>query len=260
LSDKELREQLYWEAEQYIPFNVHEVNLDFVVLDKNLKRTGKMEVLLVVAKKDYVKSLTALIESAGLIPEVIDSQAFALGNVYEFNYPGFVTKNSGFSSVIIDFGAGTTKISIVEDDRTVFTRELRQSGNSASLMISDRLGLSFEDAEIAKIQQSTQPAVKSILNEYNILLVDEISKTLDFWSGQNSSGAIQGIFICGGGSKNKMLIEELTARMTSPIEVLNPVQNIVGSGKKMNDQAIQELSYLGAVAIGLGLRSRGELK
>jgi type IV pilus assembly protein PilM len=91
-------------------------------------------------------------------------------------------------------------------------------------------------------------------------LVEEISRTLDFFISQSADRTIQGIYICGGASRTEGLGEALEAKLPAPVQPLNPIQNVAGSGQKMNAQAIRELSYLGAVAIGLALRTTGDAK
>jgi type IV pilus assembly protein PilM len=253
----DLREQIYWEAEQYIPFDVNDVNLDFAILGSN-KTTAmdKMDVLLVVAKKDYVQSLQQIIEEAGLIPTVVDTQAFALGNSFEFNY-GHLTDlvPGGNINILVDFGAGTTKVSVFEGDKTTFSRELRQCGLSASLMLSERLGVSLDEAENLKISDFENKAVSTVLDESNAILVDEVSRTIDFCLNQSADSSLDGVYVCGGASRTSGLMDLLASKLGAPVKPLNPVQNISGSGKKMNAQAIQEMMYLGAVAVGLSLRT-----
>ena len=262
MTAEELNHQLYWEAEQYIPFNIADVNLDFAILGTSAASDGgapKMDVLLVAAKKDYVAALTSLVEEADLEPSVIDNQAFALGNSFEFNYSHVLGKSpQGALSIILDFGAGSTKISAVEGDKTTFTRELRQSGLSCTQRIAEHLGCGFEDAEKAKIMQFADPQIRGVISEFNQGLVEEITRTLDFVVGQTVGSSIQGIFACGGASRTAGLIKLLAEKVTAPVGPLNPIQNIAGTGRKMNAQAIRELSYLGAVAIGLSLRTTGD--
>ncbi len=262
MSVEDLGHQLYFEAEQYIPFNINEVNLDFAILGPSAKTEGeapKMDVLLVAAKKDYVNNLTALIQEAGLEPDVVDNQAFALGNAFEFNYGHLLgSSDGGGVSVIIDFGAGSTKLSVVEGDKTTFTREVRQSGLGMTQHLSQQLGLNLMDAEKAKIMEATKGNIKSVMNDYISGLVDEISRTLDFYISQAAGKSITGVFVCGGASRTAGLAQALEAKLPAPIQALNPIQGIAGSGKKMNSQAIRELSYLGSVAIGLALRTTGE--
>lgn len=264
-TEKELRDQLYWEAEQYVPFPIAEVNVDFAIIgNSSAPATGDakgpmMDVLLVAAKKDYIQTLTAIAEEAGLEPTVVDNQSFALGNAFEFNYNHVVdTSPGGATNVILDFGAGSTKVSIVEGDKTTFTRDLRQSGIACTLMLSERMGVDPGEAERMKIEDAADENVESIVGEFNSGLADEIARTLDFAISQSPDHTIQGIYVCGGASRTRGLLDALEEKMPAPIQALNPVQNIAGSGKKMNAQAIRELSFLGAVAIGLALRTVGD--
>ena len=108
--------------------------------------------------------------------------------------------------------------------------------------------------------EAKEPAVKAVLDDYDRALADEIGRTIDFFITQGSDRAIQGVYICGGASRTEGLKEALEAKLPAPVQILNPVQNIAGSGKKMNAQAIRELSFLGAIAIGLALRTSGDTK
>ncbi|MCB0406350.1 MAG: type IV pilus assembly protein PilM [Bdellovibrionales bacterium] len=260
MTQEELGAQLYWEAEQYIPFQLDDVNLDFAILGDADSADGQpmMDVLLVAAKKDYVQGIAAVASDAGLDPAVVDIQPFALGNVFEFNYGHLLNLSHGAVSAMIDFGAGTTKVSIVEGDKTSFTRDLRQSGTSCTVQISQQLGVSLPEAEKMKIASATEPQVAQIIAQHCESLSEELSRTLDFYISQAPDRVIQGIYICGGASRTLGLIPAMEARLSAPIHVLNPIQNIAGSGKKMNAEAIKELSYLGAVAVGLSLRTLGD--
>jgi type IV pilus assembly protein PilM len=256
MTEDELSHQLYWEAEQYIPFNIEEVNLDFAVLNSADPHSETMDVMLVAAKKDYVSSLKGLIESAGLEPEIVDSQSFALGNVFEFSYSRQVLPAS--INALIDFGAGSTKVTVVEGYKTTFTRELRPSGSACTQMISERLRISLEDAERLKTADTKTPEVTPLINEFIHSLVEELTRTIDFAVGQGVDRSLESIYVCGGGSRLTGLWESLTEKMPAPVQPLNPVQNIAGSGQKMNVAAVKELECLGAVAVGLALRHVGD--
>jgi type IV pilus assembly protein PilM len=258
-SESEVREALYWEAEQYIPFPVNEVTIDFAILGNSatVADSPMMDVLLVAAKRDYVASITSIVKEAGLEPTVIDIQAFALGNAFEFNY-GTEDDDAGAIHVIVDFGAGSTKVSVVEGDRTVFARDLRQSGVACSLMISERLGVPIAEAEKLKVTQASSGAVAPVLAEFVATTVDELARTLDFAIAQSPESTIRSIHVCGGASLTAGLLEALEERMPVPVERLNPVQNIAGAGNKLHPQAVKEIGILGAVAVGLALRTEGD--
>jgi type IV pilus assembly protein PilM len=255
---EELSNQIYWEAEQYLPFNPAEVNMDFVILGPSTTSqadTPMMDVLLVAAKKDYIKTLMEITEEAGLRPEIVDNQSFALGNAFEFNY----AQGGGDPTyAIIDFGAGTTKISIVEKDKTTFTRELRQSGSACTSLISERLSIGVDQAERAKIFEPEHALVKPVLAEFVAALVEEIARTLDFYSTQSADRSLDGVYVCGGGSKTQGLIQTLESKISARVSELNPVKKIAGSGKGLKSHVVQEISCLGTVAVGLALRNVGD--
>ncbi len=258
MSLEELREQMYWEAEQYIPFDPEDVNMDFAILGNSdsTNATGKIDVLLVAAKKDYIASLQGILNEAGLTPATIDTQAFALGNSFEFNYSHLVDlEKGGGLCILVDFGAGSTKVCVFEGDKTTFSRELRHCGNSCTALVSERLGVSVDQAEILKVSDTDNAAVNQAIEEHVAALVDEISRNVDYCLAQTREGVLDGVFVCGGAVRTRGLIPALTAKLTAPVKPLNAAQNIAGSGKKMKGQAIQEMTYLGAVAIGLALHS-----
>lgn len=260
-SEAEVREALYWEAEQYIPFNVNEVSLDFAILG-NSTAAGDgpmMDVLLVAAKRDYISAVRSIVTEAGLEPTVIDIQAFALGNAFEFNYAE-EEEEAGAIHVVVDFGAGSTKVCVVEGDRTVFARDLRQSGIACSLMLSERLGVAVAEAEKLKVTQANSDAVGPLLAEFVAGAVDELARTLDFAVAQSPESSIKSIHVCGGASLTVGLMAALEERMPVPVERLNPVQNVAGSGNKLHPQAVKEVGILGAVAVGLALRTEGDAR
>ncbi len=263
MAPSELHHQLYWEAEQYIPFNIAEVALDFAVLGNTpqaqTSEQPMIDVLLVAAKRDYIATITGIVKQAGLSPEVIDNQAFALGNSFEFNY-GETPEAGGktATNVIIDFGAGSTKVTVVERDKTTFTRELRHSGIACTKLLAERLGIPVPAAEKMKLFEPDSQSVREIVREFCHGLVEEIARTLDFYASQSQGQSLTGIYTCGGASRTPGLMETMESKLAAPIRALNPVQNIAGSGKKMNAEAIKDLSYVGAVAVGLSLRRSGD--
>ncbi|MFM8268945.1 MAG: type IV pilus assembly protein PilM [Pseudomonadota bacterium] len=261
MTEEELDHQLYWEAEQYIPFNPDEVNLDFAILGPNtqtLAQEPKMDVLLVAAKKDFITLLKSLTKEAGLNPVVIDTQAFALGNAFSFNYQSWGQEHGCSTSALIDFGAGSTKISVIESQRTTFSRDIQQCGTQCSEIIMDRLGVGLEDAERLKIEKTSEPVIQPILVEYSHLLADEVSKTIDFFLSQATDRSIDAIFVCGGGVNLFGLQEILKEKMPAPIYLLNPLKHILGTGHQVNQVALREIACLGTVAAGLSLRKPGD--
>jgi len=266
MAKKDIEEQIYWEAEQYIPFNIEECSIDFAVVGNTLQKKvigteSAVEVLLVAVKNDYVQSFTAIIERAGLNPQVIDYQAFALGNAFEFNYRSELANLSpGETDVIIDFGAGSTKLSFVEREFTVFTTKLTSCGIGYSQLISDRLGEGIEQAEVIKLNEPDSPLVSPIIKDYNSHLISEIQKNIDVFFSQSDQRSLRKIFYCGGVSRTPGLIDLLLQKYPEQVEALDPIKNFNVPRTKNNIRMLNDLGSLGTVAIGLALRKPGDGK
>ncbi len=266
MAEKDIEDQIYWEAEQYIPFNIEECEIDFAVVGNTLQKVeagtqSMIEVLLVAAKKEYVQSFTNLIESSGLKVVVLDYQAFALGNAFEFNYRAELSQSAlGDTHVLIDLGAGYTKLSFLEKENTVFTTKVSASGSGCTQLISERLGESFEQAERVKLKESGSPLVSPIIQDYNAHWVSEIQKSIDVFFGGSAERHLQKIYYTGGASQTPGLIESLSNIYPEQVENLDPVKNLFFPRNGVNRRLIDDLSLLGTAAVGLALRKTGDSK
>src|SRR5919106_439153 len=147
MSASELDESIYWEAEQYIPFDIQDVNLDYQILEAGSPESkGSMEVLLVAAKKEKIADYTGVIAQAGRTPVVVDVDAFALQNAYELNY-GF---EPGAVVVLLNDGDSAININIIANGQSVFTRDISLGGNAYTEAVQRELNLPFESAEVLK--------------------------------------------------------------------------------------------------------------
>ncbi len=147
MTEAELAESIYWEAEQYIPFDIQDVNLDYQILDGGAGGAkGTMEVLLVAAKKEKIADYTGVIAQAGRSAVVVDVDAFALQNAYEVNY-GI---EAGAVIVLLNAGARATNINILNGDQSVFTRDISIGGNAYTEALQKELNLPFELADQLK--------------------------------------------------------------------------------------------------------------
>src|SRR6185295_12489833 len=148
MTEAELAESIFWEAEQYVPFDIHDVNLDYQILDPGTgpDSKGTMEVLLVAAKKEKIADYTGVISQAGRVPVVVDVDAFALQNAFEVNYglePEAVV-------VLMNAGASAININIMSGDQSLFTRDISVGGNAYTEAVQKELNLPFDTAEQAK--------------------------------------------------------------------------------------------------------------
>jgi len=256
MTREELDEQIRWEAEQYIPFDVNEVNLDFQILDPG-DSEGQMEVLLVAAKKDLIDDYVQVIQEAGLQPVVIDVAAFAVENAFETNYP--VQPNEAVA--LVNIGAQVVNINIVQGGAPAFTRDITTAGNHYTEEIQKSLSISFEEAERIKLggrgrqdSQEVVPAeVEQAMASVTETVVGEISRSLDFFAATSAESRIGRVFLSGGGAKVSGLEKAFHERTSLPVEVLDPLKRMIPSSR-FERGFLEELSPALGVGVGLALR------
>ena len=256
MSESELAESIYWEAEQYIPFDIQDVNLDYQVMETGVESAdrGTMDVLLVAAKKEKIADYTGVISQAGRVPVVVDVDAFALQNAYEVNYgiqPGSVV-------VLLNAGASAININILNGDQSVFTRDISIGGNAYTEALQKELNLSFENADLLKkgipvegaSVEDAEPVIRAVSD--NVLL--EIQKTFDFFKATAASDRLDRIMLSGGASRVQGFADALGDRFEAPVEAFNPFRQVAFDAKKLGQDLKDELASTTAVAVGLALR------
>ena len=253
MTEAELAEGITTEAAQHIPFDIADVNLDFEILNPD-NMGSQMDVLLVAVKKDKILNYTNVLSLAGKTPAVVDIDAFALQNCYEFNY-----QPSPDSTVaLLNLGASVMNINIVKGSAPLFTRDVSVGGNQYTDSLQKELDLTFEDAEALKLGRKvgtvSEDAKLPILQQVTEIIVLEIQKTFDFFRATASGEHIERIYIAGGSSKVPGLVEALRQEFSLPVEILNPFQRIMPSTESDNYFLEQNPGQL-AVAVGLALRS-----
>jgi type IV pilus assembly protein PilM len=254
MSEAELAEGITAEAAQHIPFDISDVNLDFEILNPESGGT-QMDVLLVAVKKDKILNYTNVLSLAGKTPAVVDIDAFALQNCYEYNYqPAHDT-----TVALLNLGASVMNINIVKGTTPLFTRDVSVGGNQYTDSLQKELDLSFEDAEALKLGKKvgtvSEDAKQPILQQVTEIIVLEIQKTFDFFRATAPGEHIDRIYIAGGSSKVPGLVEALRQEFSLPVEVLNPFQRIMPPADAGENEMLEQNPGQLAVAVGLALRS-----
>jgi type IV pilus assembly protein PilM len=255
----ELDESIYWEAEQYIPFDIQDVNLDYQILD-NGSADGKstMEVLLVAAKKEKIADYTGVIAQAGRTPVVVDVDAFALQNAYELNY-GFEPKSV---VVLLNAGASAININIIANEQSVFTRDISLGGNAYTEAVQRELNLPFESAELLKkgypVDGATFDDVLPVLRAMTENVLLEVQKTFDFFKATASTDHIDRIMLSGGASRVEGFAEALQERFGTTVEMFDPFKKVTLDAKKYSSDQRDAIVPTAAVAVGLALRRAGD--
>jgi type IV pilus assembly protein PilM len=261
MPDEELEGQVRLAAEQYIPFDINEVNIDFSVLPSSEAAgdtQGEMSIILVAAKKDKINELTELVKGAGLLPIVMDVDAFAIENMHAINYP--VSQED--TTALVNIGASVMNINIVRGGTSLFTRDIPIGGNRYTEAIQREVGMSYEEAEETKKGErsagSNQAAVTTVVDSVNAEVASEIARTIDYFKSTMSDAEVQHVLLCGGGAQIKGLVTQLRDRMQAVVEVANPFSEIDTSGSDFDQNTLSELAPLAAVGVGLALRSVGD--
>jgi len=257
MTDQELADSIFWEAEQYIPFDIQDVSLDYQVVDSGAGADGKgtMEVLLVAAKKEKIADYTSVITQAGRQAVVVDVDAFALQNAYEANY------GAGPSVVVLlNAGASATNVNIVSNGQSLFTRDLSLGGNSYTEAVQRELNLPFETAEAAKkgmpVEGHTFEDVRPVLHAVTENLLLEVHKTFDFYKATAASEQIDRIVLSGGASAVDGFADALADRFGVAVEHFDPFRQV--AFEKPPAENVAELAATAAVAVGLALRKAGD--
>src|SRR3989475_336991 len=250
----ELEASIQFDAEQYIPFDIAEVNLDYQIVGSGATASedAGMEVVLVAAKKDKIQNHTSVITRAGRTPEVVDIDAFALQNAFEANY----TTRPNAPVALLNIGASLMNINITKGGMPLFIRDVSVGGNQNTDILQKELQLSFQEAEDLKLGKtggSETEMVQPLLESITEMLIEEVQKTFDFFRETYPSETISRVLLSGGTCRMPGLAEKLQATFGYPTEILDPFKAIA-IGPKVNLGKVASLGPALAVAVGLALR------
>src|SRR6266850_632688 len=254
MSEDELQESFSWHAEEHIPFDIADVNLDYQITGNS---ADALHVLMAACKSEKIANVKQAIQLAGKQPVIIDVDAFALQNCYEINYrpaPGVVV-------ALLNIGASTMNINILNGTRSVFARDASVGGSQYTSLLQKELGLSFEQAEAVKrgmpVPEGTEARpIQPIIETVSDILALEIQKTMDFYraTAEEGESAIQKILLSGGGAKLPGLSDYLAKRFEIPVEFFDPFRQIDVDARRFDPDYMREVVSEMAVAVGLALR------
>jgi type IV pilus assembly protein PilM len=260
MTEAELADSIYWEAEQYIPFDIQDVTLDYQVIRNGKPPTasGTMDVLLVAAKNEKIADYTNVIAQAGRVPVVLDIDAFALQNAYELNYD----VDESRVVLLLDAGASSININVVRGTQSLFTRDISMGGNDYDEALERELSLPRASAEEVKkgealggvTPEQTRPVLDSVTE--NVML--EIQKTFDFFKATGASDHLDQIMLSGGASQLVGLAGVLEERFETPVMTLDPFRHVTVDERKAAMLAALEAGPAATIAMGLAVRKAGD--
>ncbi len=287
MPEAELKQALRWEAEEYIPFHIDEVNLDSVVLGQaGGGATGKVDVLLVSAKKDLVNEHVEIVRSAGLQPVIVDVESFAFLNCFEANYSPSLSD----CVALVNIGAEITNINIYVGGTSRFSRDIGIAGDTITTAVQTKANVPWAKAEETKIALGAPMGQKQEQEEGDSSLIDtirgtvekltgedlgddspeglagkairqslnnligEVRRSIQFFENQAAGTPVQRVMLGGGGSKMTRIKDYFSAELNLPVEILDPLRAVTVSGREVDTTLLEaQKEYLG-VGIGLALR------
>lgn len=252
MSEEELAEYIKFEAEQYVPFDIEDVNIDFQILGPG-GEPGQMDVILVAAKKDIINEYISVVKEAGLNPIVVDVNAFCLGNMYEVNYEIKPEKNVA----IINIGASTINLNVLKGGVCLFTRDSAVGTNLYTEAIQKEFNLPYEVAERLKRGEAhegiSSDDVNSLMVSGSESILSEISRSLEFFKSATLTEEVHEIILSGGGALTKDMPRLLAEKVGVETIVAEPFRNI-HIPKRFDLSYIEEVAPVSAVAVGLAMR------
>lgn len=259
MTDAELSEQIQWEAEQHIPFDIKDVQVDYQVLRRNPEE-GQMEVLLVAAKKEQIEEYARLARDAKLRPVVCDIDAFSIQNLFE------VTR--GIDPIarigLINVGASLSSLNVISGGISAFSREIANGGNAVTEEIQRTLNVPFEQAEAYKCGDGRDGMIPSqvleVIDGSCDAIAAEIQRSLDFFMATSGDSDLTRLYLTGGSAALPPLAQAIESRSRIPVELWTPTQGLAGFKKNIDPGALDRHALQLSVSLGLALRKEREVR
>ncbi len=253
MTPAELDEQIHWEAEQHIPFDIKLMSVDYEVL-RQRPEAGQMDLMLVAAKKDEINDYASILREAKLKPIIVDINAFTIQNIFEHQYglPPDAT------IALLNLGAAVSSLNIVSKGVSAFTREITNAGSAITEEIRKGLQCSFEQAEAYKHgggpAEIVPQEVTGIVNQSCQALAGEIQRSLDFYLATSGEQEIGRIYVCGGSAYLAPLVQAIEKRARVPVQLFDPMVNLGVDARYVNEPLARSMAAQMVVALGLSLR------
>jgi len=251
MSEEELSESIKFEAEQYIPFDIEDVNLDFQILGPK-EEAGQMDVMLVAVKKDIINEYLSVVKEAGLNPLIVDVNSLALENIYEVSYEIEPDKNIA----IVNIGASTINMNILKGGISVFTRDSAVGSNLHTEALQREFNLTYETAERLKkgeaVENVSPQNAFSVMDLASEEIIGEVKRSLEYFHED-----INEVILSGGCALVKDFPRLLAEKIGIEVKVMEPLKNIK-IPKRFDITYIEEMVPMAVVAAGLALRRPGD--
>lgn len=252
ISEDEMEGQIQIEADQYIPYPLEEISLDFEILNPSESDPDKVDVLLAASRSDNVDVRVAALDVGGLQAKVVDVEAFALENAVALLMDGI---NTPHVVAVMDVGATTSTLSVLEDQSIVYTREQLFGGRQLTDEIQRRYGLSYEEAGLAKRQGGLPDNYEpEVLQPFCESMAQEVNRALQFFFSSSQVGAVDHVVIAGGCASITGIEQLIQEKIDTPVTIANPFANMSVASRVRADALANDAPAM-MIACGLSLRS-----
>ena len=253
MEDDKLEEHIMAEAEQYIPFDIEDVYLDFQDLKTNTKGAERTDVMLVAAKKEVVDDYLEMLQGINLTPVVVDVDGFALENSYEYNY------QTNENVALVDIGATKMNINILSQGISVVARDVVVGSRQITEQIQNIFDIDFDEAEAIKLgflpAEDKRQEIEDIFSSTCTQWILEVKKAIDLYHANHPEQPLKRLILSGGGAKVNGLAEFLAQETNMVVELFNPFQNISSNRKKIDPDYLLSIGPEMAIVTGIALRS-----
>lgn len=254
LDEADMEAQVQLEANQYVPYPIEEVSLDFEVIGPLNENPGMVNVLLAASRTENVDIRIAALDLAGLTAKVIDVEAFAMENAFQLIVDQLSVSKDGLIAMI-DIGATMTTLLVLKGQRTIYSREQIFGGKQLTDEVMRRYGLSFEDAGLAKRQGGLPESYDiEVLQPFKEAMVQQISRLLQFFFAGSEHSRVDQVVLAGGCAAIVGVTDMVQEQLSVPCVVANPLAGMSLSGRVQAQALAQDAPAL-MIACGLALRS-----
>jgi type IV pilus assembly protein PilM len=254
-SEEEIEDQVIWESEQYLPFDIDDSTVSYHIVGEN--EGGGVDLIVAASRNDIRDSFRGICKQAGLAVKIVDLSVIAITNIFEIAMKEKLLEPLK-SWLILDIGAQTTSFIIYKNGIIMFTKEINIGGLMITEEIQRQMGVNYWEAEDLKItgddNGNLPEDILEIMDDVIEAFFAEVKKTIDFYVSSTSDESLVGCVVTGGSCQIPGVLEGLEALLGLDVSVLNPFDVIEYNPKKFSEEEISEIAYRGVAALGLGMR------
>lgn len=255
LSDEEMEGQIHLEADQYIPYPLDEVNLDFEVIGSSERSPELVDVLLAASRRENVDDRILALDTADLEAKIVDVEAYALENAFFLLADQMSQGGMGQIVAVADVGATTTTLTVLQDQKIIYTREQAFGGRQLTEEIQRRYGLSYDEANASKIRGGLpDDYVPEVLQPFREAIAQQVNRSLQFFFSSSAHSAIDQVILAGGSSAIHGTDDLVEQKIGVPVSLANPFASMSLSSGVKPQQLSNDAPAL-MISCGLALRS-----